>query len=515
MAEPRSVEDWARHLGIDPSAPDEVDDAPPASTNGHGARPGWQRVEPLSALEPVVAGCDFVRWCRDHQPEVSEPLWHSLLSNLARCEGGREAAHAFSRDYPGYSPRETDEKFDHARRGSKPITCARIQELGFEGCPPGGHGVTAPVALGWPREPQPETPACAPDGPKVLIGAEIAAAEVVETEWIIDALFSARHQHGLLGASESAKTWALWDLGLSISHPRIETFLGQPIRQHGRVVIESWEQDQAEDLRRLHKLALGHGLALGEAFEHLILLSETPTSLNDPDYFALRLRELQEWGALTYCVDSLSLASGIDLNDNTVYSGWWQTRIRPILNAGIMVVFTHLTGHLKPGVGRTRDSVVRGATQIRALSTQMVEFRQQGDTRFGVHHNKHRNATGLKFGTLTLDGELADPWCRLTLTADQPLPEGGKDALARQKLIDLGTDRPSVWLTIKAIDAVLNPTDKPPKDRVSTKTWRPVVDQMAGEGLVKVGKAGKALAWRFLPPADLPEDDEEDDPSLL
>jgi putative DNA primase/helicase len=149
-----SAEDWERHLGLDPSAPE-----PPRAASGNGTTPpGRHRIEPLSQLEPVVAGCDFVRWARDHQASVSEPLWHALLSNLARCHGGREAAHAFSREYPGYTPQETDTKFDHARQGSKPVTCARIQALGFQGCPPAGHGVTAPVGLGWPRDPEPETP---------------------------------------------------------------------------------------------------------------------------------------------------------------------------------------------------------------------------------------------------------------------------------------------------------------------------------------------------------------------
>jgi hypothetical protein len=156
MAELWTVEQWDAFL---PPEPEKA-----ASANGHhtGARAGARRVDALSALEPVIEHCDFVRWCRDHQPDVPEPLWHALLSNLSRCEGGREAAHAFSRDDPRYTARETDEKFEHAQRGSKPITCARIQELGFGGCPPAGHGVRAPVGLGWPgsanSEPAPETP---------------------------------------------------------------------------------------------------------------------------------------------------------------------------------------------------------------------------------------------------------------------------------------------------------------------------------------------------------------------
>ena len=93
------------------------------------------KIEPLSALAPVLDTCSFLQWCRDRPAEVSEPLWYAMLSNLARCAGGDETAHAFSKGYPGYTPLETSAKLLHARNGSGPITCTRIQELGFTGCP--------------------------------------------------------------------------------------------------------------------------------------------------------------------------------------------------------------------------------------------------------------------------------------------------------------------------------------------------------------------------------------------
>jgi hypothetical protein len=132
-----ALDDLLPHLPVVPAAGPHEKRAPGVLT--------------LSPLAPVVDGCDFVRWCRDHQAAVSEPLWHALLSNLSRCEGGRDAAHAFSREHGDYTAPETDAKFDHARAGSDPITCARIQALGFTGCPPGGHGVGSPAALGLRR----------------------------------------------------------------------------------------------------------------------------------------------------------------------------------------------------------------------------------------------------------------------------------------------------------------------------------------------------------------------------
>jgi hypothetical protein len=85
-----SLEDWEKHFAESPAA--SAASAPPMSTgNGmhaHG-RPGRQRVEPLSLLGPVVETCTFIQYCRDHQADTPEPWWYVMLSNLARCEGGR------------------------------------------------------------------------------------------------------------------------------------------------------------------------------------------------------------------------------------------------------------------------------------------------------------------------------------------------------------------------------------------------------------------------------------------
>ncbi len=106
---------------------------------------------PLGQLTPCLETCAFLQSCRDHPAEVSEPRWDAMVSNQGRVEGGREEAHAFSRGYPRYSARETDAKLDQALRASGPHTCAKIQELGFTGCPAGGHGVRSPAGLGWPK----------------------------------------------------------------------------------------------------------------------------------------------------------------------------------------------------------------------------------------------------------------------------------------------------------------------------------------------------------------------------
>jgi len=87
-------------------------------------------------IEIILQECEFIRWCRDNQPEVSEPLWYAMISNLAVHENGREIIHRFSCLHPKYSEKETDYKIKHALRDTRPHTCTYIQMQGFNcaGC---------------------------------------------------------------------------------------------------------------------------------------------------------------------------------------------------------------------------------------------------------------------------------------------------------------------------------------------------------------------------------------------
>jgi DnaB-like helicase N terminal domain len=260
---------------------------------------------------------------------------------------------------------------------------------------------------------------------KALSGPEIMLKPICQPDWAVEGLFSRAHQHMIVASSQGAKTWTLFDLGVALSDPACSHFLGLPIRGHGRVEIESWEQGQAEDIRRGQKIIRGRDLAGGP--EDLRLISDPPTTLRDESYFTRRRRELQERGVMYYFADSLSEAAGIELNDNTAYTEFWRTRVKPLLDLGITVVFTHLRGHPKPGVAQDRDSASRGATQIRALSTAVLELRQLTDTLFLVKHNKHRDSTALTFGHLELEGKNEDDWIRLTMREDAG--GQGKEAL--------------------------------------------------------------------------------------
>jgi hypothetical protein len=179
------------------------------------------------------------------------------------CEHGREAAHAFSKNYPGYSARETDEKLAHALAGSGPITCARIQELGFTGCPAGGHGVTSPVGLGWRHETVTNDATPTADGDRVLeplgIGlGDFLGQDFPEPEPYIDGVLSDDGGGWLGGEEKLGKTYYALEealclaLGLNVCG-RFKV----PTRR--RVLFLEEEDPPRRTHRRVRALLRGHG----------------------------------------------------------------------------------------------------------------------------------------------------------------------------------------------------------------------------------------------------------------
>jgi len=91
----------------------------------------------------VEEGCDFLKWCKAHQDEQTEPIWYAMTSIVARLRGqeeseedARKRVHDYSSLHPAYTPSETDRKIDQALAGSGPRTCENVESLwdGCEGC---------------------------------------------------------------------------------------------------------------------------------------------------------------------------------------------------------------------------------------------------------------------------------------------------------------------------------------------------------------------------------------------
>ena len=104
-------------------------------------------------VDVLLSRCAFVRHCRDDAPSLSEPEWFAMVSNVSRCSDGSAAMHRLSEPYSRYSRQETDAKIAHALQDTGPHTCGFIQAMGYQGCPPEGCGVKAPIGLTRQRPP--------------------------------------------------------------------------------------------------------------------------------------------------------------------------------------------------------------------------------------------------------------------------------------------------------------------------------------------------------------------------
>src|SRR5688572_1438742 len=57
---------------------------------------------PPARIEPILAGCGWLRHCRDDAATLPEPEWYGMLSIVGRCDGGEQLAHEFNAPYPTY-----------------------------------------------------------------------------------------------------------------------------------------------------------------------------------------------------------------------------------------------------------------------------------------------------------------------------------------------------------------------------------------------------------------------------
>ncbi|MDE2097896.1 MAG: DUF927 domain-containing protein [Patescibacteria group bacterium] len=103
--------------------------------------------EPSSGLL-VSNHCAQLRLLRDTKGNVDEPLWYACLGVLAHCTDGETLAHEWSEGYAGYSERETQAKFEHAKNAAGPTTCAKFRSLNPGGCAGCPHMKTSPIQLG-------------------------------------------------------------------------------------------------------------------------------------------------------------------------------------------------------------------------------------------------------------------------------------------------------------------------------------------------------------------------------
>lgn len=114
---------------------------------------------PRSEFALVLAGCPWMRHCKDDAASLPEPEWYRWLSIMGRCKDGVRIAHDQSKSYPKHSVAETDEKLRQAMGAAGPATCAFIEnELGqAQYCGRCKHRgkIKSPIVLGLSKNARP------------------------------------------------------------------------------------------------------------------------------------------------------------------------------------------------------------------------------------------------------------------------------------------------------------------------------------------------------------------------
>ena len=139
--------------------PSELEDAPWMVEAGEDDTEGRTAPDPDTPpahLDPIVAGCAWLRHCRDDATTLPEPEWYAMLGIVGRCVEGEQHAHTWSQPYPQYDRQATAEKLAHALKDAGPRTCQSIRHdldaaSYCDACQHWGK-LTSPIGLGYGRQ---------------------------------------------------------------------------------------------------------------------------------------------------------------------------------------------------------------------------------------------------------------------------------------------------------------------------------------------------------------------------
>lgn len=146
--EPVNPRDWLEAVALNvPAIVEDIAARVPQKVGPRSNRPSGLGVVGSPTRDGLITGalkmispygCRFMRHAWVDRRSLGEEEWYTALGQCTYFENGRELAHAISRDYPKYSERQTNEKFDHAMqnpgRGCQYIH-ERFPEFACQGCP--------------------------------------------------------------------------------------------------------------------------------------------------------------------------------------------------------------------------------------------------------------------------------------------------------------------------------------------------------------------------------------------
>jgi len=109
-------------------------------------------LSPAKGLAEMLSRCVFMQSVSspEQQNDVSEPLWTAMLTNAGCFHDSDAWIHEASCHHDGYDEIATENRIERFRNNYAPVTCQRIQSLGFTRCPRGGCLLPSGVATKAP-----------------------------------------------------------------------------------------------------------------------------------------------------------------------------------------------------------------------------------------------------------------------------------------------------------------------------------------------------------------------------
>lgn len=224
--------------------------------------------------------------------------------------------------------------------------------------------------------------------------AELAALDIPEPQFIVDKWIPEALLSFIVGDSEAYKSWFTMYLALCVAAGR-PMFDRLPVRQCPTLFV-SEEQGEAEDKRRMSKLASGMGFDL-TGLPCYVASDQTFNFDDTAKYAALRAR-IETRGIRLAIFDSFVRVHKRKEVDSGDMSRLYMDRMKPLLHEGVALVFLHHKRKPPPGPSGQSPSSdsddIRGSGDIRAAARAVLFLRAIADTgQVIVRHNK---ASGFK-----------------------------------------------------------------------------------------------------------------------
>jgi hypothetical protein len=128
----------------------EIEADPDLKAHLEGPAPEKPRADFLR----ILAGCRWMRHCKNAATTLPEPEWYRMLSIVGRCKDGTRIAHEMSKPYAKYTALETNEKLKQSMGAAGPATCSFIGgDLGRADCCSQCNNrgkIKSPIVLGIP-----------------------------------------------------------------------------------------------------------------------------------------------------------------------------------------------------------------------------------------------------------------------------------------------------------------------------------------------------------------------------